>query len=408
MPNESATTSVTPATPRLAPQRLAPQTQRDSHIDALRGFALFGILIVNLMSFSSGLSGPSLGMLTDASTTADHVTLILIAFLGEFKFYPIFAFLFGYGFLKIWRRARASGSDADALYSRRLWFLALLGAFHGIFIWFGDILSRYAMVAIFLRKRLDYRPRQLLRSIRDWLLLAMAVGIVFAVVGVVDAPATSAASPHMPVPSVYATGGFLDVTAERLRDYLAITVMFVFLIPQVMVIFLLGVLAARMGWLDRPARHRAVWRKVLLWGLAVGLPVNALWTWLQWQGAVAFNPSLGMWMPLLDILMPLQAAAMVAAFMLSVDRPLVRSVIVILAPAGRMPLTNYLAQSVVCSLLLYGYGLGLGDDLSQTGLAALAIGVYATQIVASQWWLARHSSGPMEAWWRRFVYPRAT
>lgn len=381
-----------------------PQTRRDAHIDALRGFALFGILVVNLMSFTSGLNGPSLGVLTEDASAADRITLILVAFFGEFKFYPLFAFLFGYGFLKIWRRARASGADADALYSRRLWFLGLLGAFHGIFIWFGDILSRYAVVAIFLRKRLAYRPRRLLQSLRNWFLLALAIAIVFAVVGIVESPPAGSVQPNVPLTSIYATGSYVDITAQRLQDYLAITVMFVFLVPQVMVIFLLGVLAGRMGWIDRPERHRALWRKVLIIGLAVGLPVNALWTWMQWQNALAFNPALTMWMPMLDLVIPLQSAAMVALLMLNLERPAVRAVIALLAPAGRMPLTNYLAQSVVCSFVLYGYGLALGASLGQAGLAALAIGVYLTQIVVSHWWLARHDTGPMEAWWRRVVY----
>lgn len=381
-----------------------PQGQRDAHIDVLRGFALFGILIVNLMSFTSGLSGPSLGILTESSTLADHIVLVLVAFLGEFKFYPIFAFLFGYGFLKIWRRAQASGDDVEALYNRRLWFLGLLGAFHGIFIWFGDILSRYAVVAIFLRKRLAYGPRKLLRSVRAWLLMAVGVGIVFAVVGMIETPPGSAAANNTPMASIYATGGFMDVTSQRLKDYLAITVMFVFLIPQVMVIFLLGVLAARMGWIDRPARHRYFWRKVLIAGLLVGLPVNALWAWMQWQNAVAFNPALTMWMPLLDLLMPFQAAAMTAALMLSLDHAWVHRLVILLAPAGRMPLTNYLTQSVVCSLVLYGYGLGLGDDLGQAGLGALAVGVYSLQLLMSRWWLSCHDAGPMEAWWRSVVY----
>lgn len=403
MDSDSAALPAAGATPK--PQ-VQPQPRRDAHIDALRGFALFGILIVNLMSFTSGLSGPSLGVLTESSTLADHIVLVLVAFLGEFKFYPIFAFLFGYGFLKIWRRARASGADVDALYSRRLWFLGLLGAFHGIFIWFGDILSRYAVVAIFLRKRLAYRPRQLLRSIRNWLLLAVGIGVVFAVVGVIDSPPGNGATNQTPIVSVYATGGFLAVTAQRLQDYLAITIMFVFLVPQVMVIFLLGVLVARMGWIDRPARHHAFWRKVLVTGLVVGLPVNALWAWLQWHNAVAFNPALTMWMPLLDLLMPFQAAAMVALLMINLERPTVQCLVALLAHAGRMPLTNYLAQSVVCSFVLYGYGLGLGQTIGQAGLAALAIGVYVTQIVVSPWWLARHDTGPMETWWRRHVYGR--
>ncbi|MBL8517929.1 MAG: DUF418 domain-containing protein [Betaproteobacteria bacterium] len=379
-----------------------PQRQRDLHIDALRGFALFGILVVNVMSFSSGLSGPSLGVLNAESSWADLATFLIIAFFAEFKFYPIFAFLFGYGFLLFWRRARWRGGDVSALYNRRVWFLGLLGVSHGVFIWFGDILSRYAVTAIFLKKSLSARPRQLLRTMKNWLIAAAAIAFLFAFAS--GNMSTDGGMP--PAPSIYPTGTYLQVTQQRFSDYFAITLYFGFLIPQVMVIFLAGVLTARMGWLARPARHRAFWLKVLKAGLVLGVPASVAWAALQWQGAWSASAVWSTWMPVLDLIMPLQSAAMMAALALTLHTPFMQSLVRWLAPAGRMPLTNYLAQSVICSFVLYGYGLGLGDDLRQSGLAALAVSVYLAQIVVSRWWLARHDSGPMEAWWRRVVYGR--
>lgn len=384
--------------------KLEPQKRRDAHIDALRGFALFGILIVNVMSFSSGLLAPSLGVLSEVSSVADQVVFLLVAFLAEFKFYPIFAFLFGYGFALFWRRARWRGGDQSRLYSRRVLFLGLLGVFHGVFIWFGDILSRYAITALLLKSSLDAGPRKLLRSMLGWLLPATAIAILFSVAGatVKEAPVQSV------VESIYPVGDYVQITEQRLRDYLSITLYFCFLIPQVMVIFLAGVLTARMGWLARPHKHRTFWLTVLKIGLVVGIPVNIDWAYLSWKGAWTGNPTWSTWMPVLDLLTPLQSAAMVATLALTLHRPVTQAIVRILAPAGRMPLTNYLAQSVVCSTVLYGYGLGLGNSLGQAALAALAIGIYCTQIVASHWWLARHDTGPLEAWWRRVVYRPAT
>lgn len=388
--------------PAIVQRSPEPESRRDLHIDALRGFALFGILVVNIMSFSNGLQGSSLGAIDSTSSIADSVVLLLVAFFGEFKFYPIFAFLFGYGFLMFWRRAKRRGGNVEVLYSRRLWFLGLLGVFHGIFIWFGDILSRYALTAIFLRERLNWGPKKLLQSMRTWFLIALSIAIAFALMGLTDPgspPTTEAAS-------IYPTASYFEGTLQRIKDYLYITLLFCFLIPQVMFIFLAGVFVARMGWLHQPEKHRAKWMSILKAGLLLGLPASAAWTALQWQNSLSFNPVWTMWMPILDLLLVMQSAAMIAAFMLTLQRPTMQVLVQILAPAGRMPLTNYLAQSLICAMVLYGHGLGLGDDLRQAGLAALALGIFAVQLVFSRWWMARHDTGPMEAWWRRHVYGR--
>lgn len=388
--------------PESAPAVPEPESKRDQHIDALRGFALFGILVVNIMSFANGLNGPSLGVIDATSSLADQVVMLLVAFFAEYKFYPIFAFLFGYGFLIFWRRARRRGGNVDELYSRRLWFLGLLGVFHGLFIWFGDILSRYALTAIFLRKRLSWGPKKLLQSMRTWLLITLSIAMSFALMGLLD----SGSPPGPTTASIYPTGSYVEATLQRIQDYLLITVYFCFLIPQVMLIFLAGVFTARMGWLHRPEKYRATWLMILKAGLVLGLPASAAWTAIQWQNTQSFNPMWAMWMPIIDLFLLMQSAAIIAAFMLTLHRPVMQRLVPLLAPAGRMPLTNYLAQSVICSVVLYGSGLGLGDDLRQAGLVALAVGIFAVQLVFSQWWMARHDTGPMEAWWRRHVYRR--
>jgi uncharacterized protein len=392
------------------PLAAGPAETRDAHIDALRGAALGGILLVNIMSFALGLDGGSLGRLDAASSTLDMITVALVAFLAEFKFYPIFAFLFGYGFMLFWRRGAARGADIGALYNRRMIFLGIVGVAHGLFIWFGDILSRYAVVAIILKKRLAWGPKAILASAQRWFIVALVLCLALAISGWVGMALSDAASATLPPSTaapIYATGDYWAVTRQRAADYLFITLIFVILIPQVLVLFLLGALAARMGWLHHPARHHALWRRLLAWGLVIGVPLNLVWAALQLGNASVFNPMMGPFIPLLDLFMPLQSAAMVAAFMLALPTRFMQRVVSLLAPAGRMPLTNYLAQSVICSFLLYGYGLGLGDDLRQAGLAGLALAVYGAQIVFSRWWLARYELGPMEAVWRRYVYRAA-
>lgn len=375
--------------------------ERQVHLDALRGFALLGILVVNIMSFTGGLRMAALGPLTASSPWVDHLTVIGVALLAEFKFYPLFSFLFGYGYLLFWRNAKRKEADARRLFNRRIGFLAILGVLHGTLIWFGDILSRYALVALFLRQYLDARPRALLRAIRRWGVAMIIIGALISGLSMLGGP-----SAERPLAPIYATAGYFDALTVRVSEYLQISVLFLFLVPQVLVLFLLGLLTARMGWLRRPERHVRFWKRVLLACLVVGIPVNIFWATQDWKLSMAADPGMTLAMPLLDIAVPTLSAAFVAAFALNLHRPLVQRGVALLAPAGRMALTNYLAQSVLCSVFLYGYGLGWGVWMTQFELLLLALGIFAAEIAFSHWWLARHESGPMEALWRRFTYAR--
>lgn len=389
--------------------------QRELLPDALRGFALFGILIVNIMSFAGGLSGSSMGGFNAASTVADWMVVALVAFLAEFKFYPIFSFLFGYGFTLFWRKARQRGADAGALFNRRIGFMAVLGILHGVFIWFGDILSRYALVALLLKGRLNYGPKRLLLSMRRWLIATVLVAAALSLSMVASTLAVSVLDTAMQqdglmresaeaTRQIYAAGGYWAITWQRLIDYCYITAVFIFLIPQVMFLFLCGAFIARAGWLRHVERHRDKWRRILRWSLYVGVPVNLLWAAMQLANA----QDQSIWFPpvaaLIDVLIPVQAAAYVAVFALLSGHERSAGIFRLLAYAGRMPLTNYIAQSVICSFFLYGYGLGLGDDLGQAKLALLAFGIYGAQLLWSRAWLSRYELGPLEALWRRFTY----
>lgn len=406
LPGQGMAPAATPPSPAAVAGDASPTRSSDRlpHLDALRGFALLGILIVNIMSFTGGLRGPALGPLGAESPLRDHLTVFGVALLAEFKFYPLFSFLFGYGYLLFWRNARRKGADASRLFNRRIGFLAVLGVLHGTLIWFGDILSRYALVALFLKKHLDARPRQLLRTLLRWSLVTLVVALLFSSLSLIggapqDGPREA---------PIYATAGYWRALEVRVAEYLQISVLFLFLVPQVLVLFLLGVLTARMGWLLRPQRHRAFWKRVLVISLAIAIPVNLMWALQDWNLSMAGDPGMTAAMPLLDLFVPTLSAALVAAYALALQAPLVQRLIALLAPAGRMALTNYLGQSLLCSLFLYGYGLGWGTWIGQFELLVLALAVFAAEVAFSHWWLARFPVGPVEGAWRRFTYGGAS
>ncbi|MES2015519.1 MAG: DUF418 domain-containing protein [Pseudomonadota bacterium] len=371
---------------------------RSSRIDALRGFAVFGILVVNVWAFANGLAMYHTS-LADGLSLADQWSVLLVAGLAEQKFYPIFAFLFGAGFALQTGSRRECGAARDA-YLRRLRWLLAVGLVHGTLIWFGDILTAYAVTGFWLAPKAG-RP---LRELRTSLYLLVAVNVLVLLVllmlgldvfdlDFVIGQAYEAQRAH----AIYSTGSWSDVASLRLHDFGVNVVSYLIFLPRLALLFVLGVFAVRLGWLTRPARHRAGWRKVLVAGLAVGVPLNACWSLAAlWDTAFPFLPmQVG---PLADLGGPCLGAAYVAAFMLTRER-----LIAWLAPVGKMALTNYLTQSLVLSFLLQGFGLGLGDHLTRAQLLALCGAMMACQYLFCHWWLSSHAQGPFEAAWRRYT-----
>ncbi|MEO8137539.1 MAG: DUF418 domain-containing protein, partial [Betaproteobacteria bacterium] len=344
---------------------------RDELIDALRGFALFGILAVNIQCFTAGLGAPSLGILDAQSTLADHLTVLLTAFLLEFKFYPIFSFCFGYGFAVQTRRWAARGAPPGARFTRRIDALLFMGILHGVLLWFGDILTRYAIAGYVLRRYAGHGPRRLLAATRFWAIVTVALMTVGAVLTAAesmadrpgDAPARIQAQKEegARVIAVYTQGSYLAASMQRASDFAVVTTGFLLLIPQIMVIFLLGALAAHLGLLRHPERHRRFWTRMMRLGLWIGIPVNLVHAWQQWQASQhPWDTSQSVVSMLAGDLAPTLSLVLVATFALyGASRP-GKQLVRMLAPAGRLALTLYVAQSLAMALLLNGFALGLG------------------------------------------------
>lgn len=380
-------------------------------IDALRAFALAGILQVNLQSFLWGAGDP-LGYFVTPPTAVDALVHVAIGALVSIKFMSLFAFLYGVGFALQWRtlaRRAASSAAAMRVYRRRLLFLLTLGLAHGALLYFGDILAFYALCGFVLLLFARLRPARLAGAVRRaWLLFALwsvawiglgeAARIALAPQGdPARVPATALA--HF---SAYTQGGYLDQLAARSIDYGDVLLSMIgFGTPQVVALFLLGALAGRLGWLARPERHPRVWRAATWIGLAAA-PFALVGAWLNFV-AIRDTPgdpsAIGYALQLAGS--PL-ACLYVALVVRHRDR--LRGAIAWLAPAGRMPLTNYLLQSCAMGVLLSGWGFGLGTELSRAQLALLGLALVAAQLIASRAWIMRFGQGPLEAAWRAWTY----
>jgi len=383
---------------------------RSTRIDALRGFAVFGIMLVNIWGFAHGLMLHRFPAQDAAMPLADQLVIFAVAAFAEQKFYPIFAFLFGAGFALQTGRRRAEGPRLEAVretYRRRLRWLLVCGILHGTLLWFGDILTAYAVTGFWLvhatGRRLSALRKTLLRATIINAVILIAYGAVVVAISllplsdmitqVVDAERAHA---------VYTMGGWSDIALMRLMDFGMNVLSFVIYLPRIALLFLLGVFAVRLGYLTRPQRHRGFWRKLLLVALVIALPINL------WWGAIAVSSAIDPIVPapyagiigaLTELAGPLMGAGIVSAFMLSRA-----AVCHWLVPVGRMALTNYLTQSVLLMLLLQGFGFGLGATAAPVDMLGIAVAIMGAQLAFSHWWMGRHAQGPIEAVWRRYTY----
>ena len=379
-------------------------------LDVLRGVALFGILLVNIWGYAWGTLSLRYGTLPAPAPWLDQAAILVVAALAEFKFYPIFAFLFGAGFALHTRSLRqqlGSWPAAQAAYKRRLRWLLLIGVLHGLLVWSGDVLSSYALAGMLILPLASGRPgriRNLVWLLAGGFLLFMCLLYPLGPAG--DAAATAQALHEFAGRyAIYTQGSALSIAALRARDYGMQMLFVIVMLPHIIIFFLLGMLSVRLGWLTQPARHRHVWKRVCAVGLGIGLPFNLLAaTAIVWQTADPYQTTFNTM--LLELLLyaggPLLAAGYVAALMLA-GPPLMARLAGWLAPVGRMALSNYLLQSLLGTFLLQGWGMGWGAVLRPVEMLALAGVIAAGQLVLSRIWLAYFRQGPVEALWRRLA-----
>jgi uncharacterized protein len=405
------------AKPILAPVQ---QTERVQIVDILRGFALFGILFVNMTVFSRPFQ--ALILPADAAVPwYDRAAEWLIHFLGEGKFYSLFSLLFGLGLTLLMDRIEARGGRFVPLYLRRLLVLLGIGAIHAFLIWVGDILIMYALIGLLLILFRKARPRTLL----IWAVVLLAIPLLFTIAStalvewVRSVPEAAAQVDQVFAEvgagfsadverayNVYPTGNFAEITRQRAYDYTSMGLgSFLVMGFNVLAMFLIGVYFGKRQIFQNLEANRPLFRKLLLWGLVLGLAGNAIYATLimpisryesSWTLALA-TVAQGIGAPMLCL-------AYVSIFALLAGTPIWGKRISVLAPAGQMALTNYLTQSIVCTLIFYGYGLGLFGKVGMALGIGLTIVIYLLQIPFSHWWMRHFKYGPAEWLWRSLTY----
>ncbi|KCB41543.1 DUF418 domain-containing protein [Bordetella hinzii] len=363
-------------------------------LDALRGLALLGIVVVNYQVFAlpylgSGLADPHF------DRPVDRAVQMLIALLFETKFYLLFSFLFGYSFTLQLDAAHRAGAEPGARLRRRLMGLMLLGLAHALLLYQGDILLAYGLIGLLLLRWRHWAPRRALFTALG--LIAAGAGFWLAVgLLTVDEPWSAEALLTQQAEIVAAVaayrGSVAQVIAQHWDDLTSEVWIMVFGVqgPHVLAMFLAGMaLGKRQALAAAPS---AVLRGLAWLALPVGLAGSALYalsTEPPWSPAWSLA---GLGLGLFTA--PLQTLGYGALFLLACRRwPAVQACF---APAGRMALSNYLLQSLAGAWLFTAWGLGGMGEVSPAATLGLAAAVFAIQLPLSAWWLRGHAYGPVE------------
>lgn len=363
-------------------------TDRISLLDQLRGFALLGIVLVNVPFLGITNAGLTAQV---ATTPLDATVAFLIVTLAQGKFYLLFAFLFGYSAALL---LRDDGRSRRAAYARRMLGLFVLGALHAVFFFIGDILMSYAVLGMLLLVFVRRSTRALLVTAAVSLVLAAGV-LVLIVLDALETGITDAGIVLSPADfdRVLAEGSFIEAAAGRL-EVLPEALIFQVAINWLpaFAMFALGLTAARTALFSEPERFTHVWRRMIVVALVVGLPLAALSGWLQVISSDPTGIDQVLGVALGFFAAPALTIGYVGAFALLTSTRWARG----FAPAGKASLSIYLAESVVLSAVFCGWGLGLFGEVSVAVVAAMAIATWVVLDGAAALWLRHHRYGPME------------
>jgi len=385
--------------------------ERIQSLDIMRGIAILGIILANMMHFKS------LAQL-DASIFAEGHELpeglfnqfatLFISFFVEGKFYPMFALLFGVGFYIFYSRLFEKDLKANSVFARRLVFLLVIGTIHIIFFWHGDILLTYGLTGFLLLFFISRQPKTIL----IWSISMLAVSSIFMsmmmvfngwVLGFV--PPEQLQTLNQVTASMMAEGGYWEIVGFRFTESITVIFSAIFTIFGILPLFLLGLYMAKTGMFHNIKANLGRWKKICIHSLWAGLLLSAVTTALIHNftpipSFFAYGIGIGIRMFTGPILMLFYVSAVVL-----LTRKETRQVIMKpFANVGRMALTNYLMQTLILVFIFHGYGLGLYGQLGSGVGMLLSIGVYVFQLILSTLYLKKFKQGPMEALWRKWTY----
>lgn len=368
--------------------------QRDIAPDVLRGFALLGILVVNIQFMGLSSDQGARGEWTQGFANGSATFLIAALFAG--KFYLLFSFLFGYSSNYVIRNDKSNRSR----WLKRCLVLIALGAIHFTFLWHGDILFVYGLFGLLLTFfffRTD-------RTLKIWSRIIFSISTIFIVlIGTLTFIVEYVLNEDFQMSTesgldvILRNGTFLEAIPARLEVWLLSISLGVFLQGGfAFAAFLLGVRLARSNFLSSPIDKSANSR-LMKKGLVLGLPIQVIAATILLRNEQSAEPYESIY--LISLFASFVAAPLLSMFYLGLIRKLVEEqphLVSWMKPAGKMSLTIYILQSVITSFIFGPWSLGLFQDLQTWQVFLLAIAIWLLLCYLATQWLKRFSQGPLE------------
>ncbi|MBE4909290.1 DUF418 domain-containing protein [Bacillus luteolus] len=375
------------------------EKERIKSIDIIRGLAILGIFLVNMAAFNSPVLYIGPDWWTDK---LDLWTKDFINLSAQASFYTMFSFLFGFGVMIFKERVMEKGFSFPKLYFRRLFVLLIIGCIHAFLIWHGDILITYAIIGVIFYLFHKVKPITLL----VWSLVLIIVptilmtGLLLLALLFEPSALTIPYDEKMTEQSVevYSTGTFTEITSQRFQDWYMVNgpFNFPFMLVTLLPMFLLGALSAKVKWFSKVDENIKSIKIVWFITLMIGLPFKLL--------PYLFDQNLMTEFIQDTIGGPAIAMFYITSILLLLRKTLWQSILSPLSYVGRLSLTNYLFQSILCTLLFYSYGLGFYGKVSPFVGLILTLVIFSIQIILSKLWLNYYKFGPVEWLWRTLTY----
>ena len=392
--------------------------QRYISLDAMRGFAVMGILAMNIISFAM----PEWAYITPAAyggdSLADKIAWFFAFIFIDGKMRGLFSLLFGASLMLVIDRAVAKGESAAQVHYRRMAWLAVFGLAHYFFIWFGDILFLYAIIGMIAFRFRNWKPERLVKIACIIFAVGLALwGIQFGALQIFqylatrpDATADMARQLRELMDSADLAfniapdlalhrSSYAAITMDRLDEWSTPLILVVQSIGETLPLMMIGMAMQKSGFMT--GNWEAIdYRRWVMRMLPVGLLLTLVFG--VWIVAVDFDRITALavfffWGAIPRIMLTVGYAA---ALILIIQRYQNHPMLARIAATGRAAFSNYLGTSIVMTTIFYGYGFGLFGHVGRAGLWVFVLGAWAVMLLWSKPWLMKFHYGPLEWLWR--------
>ena len=385
-------------------------------LDLLRGVALAGILIMNIQSFSM----PSAAYINPTAygdlTAWNKWVWIISHLVASGKFMSIFSILFGAGVLIFIENAISRGDHAARLHFRRMGWLLLFGMIHGYLLWSGDILVCYSLCGMLIWFFRNRSADRLLRAAFIFFLIPMLLGILWAftmpfwdagsVESMLETWSPDAKSISLIVERM--RGGWLEQMKVRVPHTISMqtTVFMAETAWRVISMMLLGMFLLKREVLTAK-RSRSFYTRMTLIGLFSGYLLSAIGVWMNFHKGWTLEYSMFLGGQFNYVGSLAVALGYIGLLMLIVKSDRFQVFTRAFSALGRTAFSNYIFQTLICTLIFYGTGLGLFGSVERKYHLLIVFGIWILQILLTTLWLNRFRQGPLEWLWRRLSYRRS-